>query len=107
YFANYVKDQLVKEYGARRTFGGGLRVKTTLDVDLQKAAREAIATALPPSVGPTAALVALDAKTGAVLAMVGGENYHKNQFNLATQGERQHAASFKPSVSSTPHQARN
>ena len=33
--------------------------------------------ALPPSVGPTAALVALDAHTGAVLAMVGGRNYHQ------------------------------
>jgi penicillin-binding protein 1A len=101
YFANYVKDQLVRQYGPRRAFGGGLRVKTTLDVDLQAAAREAIASALPPSVGPTAALVALDAKTGAVLAMVGGENYHKNQFNLATQGERQPGSSFKPFVLAT------
>ena len=42
YFANYVKDQLVRQYGPRRTFGGGLRVKTTLDVDLQQAARDAI-----------------------------------------------------------------
>src|SRR5205823_5967971 len=75
YFANYVKDQLVKEYGPRRTFGGGLRVRTTLDVDLQNVAREAIASVLPTSSGPTATLVALDAKTGDVLAMVGGENY--------------------------------
>ena len=51
--------------------------------------------------GPTAALVALDAHTGAVLAMVGGANYHKNQFNLATQGERQPGSSFKPFVLAT------
>jgi penicillin-binding protein 1A len=101
YFANYVKDQLVKEYGPRRTFGGGLRVRTTLDVDLQKVAREAIASTLPTSSGPTATLVALDAKTGDVLAMVGGENYHKSQFNLATQGERQPGSSFKPFVLAT------
>jgi penicillin-binding protein 1A len=106
YFANYVKDQLVKEYGPRRTFGGGMRVRTTLDVDLQKAAREAIAAVLPgsvqsPSYGPTAAMVVLDAQNGSVMAMVGGANYHRSQFNLATQGERQPGSSFKPIVLAT------
>jgi penicillin-binding protein 1A len=104
YFANYVKDQLVRQFGPRRTFGGGLRVKTTLDVDLQQAARDAIKSVLPPSSsGPTATIVVLDAKKnpGAVLAMVGGANYHKSQFNLATQGERQPGSSFKPFVLAT------
>ena len=101
YFANYVKDQLVHTLGPRRTFGGGLRVTTTLDFDLQQAAREAISSVLPTSSGPTAALVALDAQSGAVLAMVGGENYHQNQFNLATQGERQPGSAFKPFVLAT------
>jgi penicillin-binding protein 1A len=104
FFANYVKDQLVKQYGPRRTFGGGLRVKTTLDVDLQRIARQAVASVLPPSDnGPTATLVAIDVKQnpGAVVAMVGGENYHKSQFNLATQGERQPGSSFKPFVLAT------
>ena len=101
YFANYVKDQLVKRYGPSRTFGGGLKVTTTLDVNLQKIAREAIASALPASLGPAAALVVLDAHTGDVLAMVGGANYHKSQFNLATQGERQPGSSFKPFVLAT------
>jgi penicillin-binding protein 1A len=106
YFANYVKDQLVKEYGPRRTFGGGLRVLTTLDVDLQRAARDAIASVLPgsvrsPSYGPTAAMVVLDAQKGSVMAMVGGANYHRSQFNLATQGERQPGSSFKPIVLAT------
>jgi len=106
YFANYVKDQLVKQYGPSRTFGGGLRVRTTLDVDLQKLARDAIASVLPGSVlptpyGPTAAMVVLDAQKGSVLAMVGGANYHRSQFNLATQGERQPGSSFKPFVLAT------
>ncbi|HEX4677778.1 MAG TPA: PBP1A family penicillin-binding protein [Gaiellaceae bacterium] len=106
YFANYVKDQLVKQYGASRTFGGGLRVRTTLDLDLQKAARDAIASVLPgsvrsPSYGPTASMVVLDAQSGSVLAMVGGANYHRSQFNLATQGERQPGSSFKPFVLAT------
>jgi penicillin-binding protein 1A len=101
YFANYVKDQLVNRFGPRKTFGGGLKVTTTLDMNLQQMARDAIAEELPPSTGPTASLVALDARTGAVLAMIGGENYHKSQFNLATQGERQPGSSFKPFVLAT------
>ncbi len=101
YFANYVKDQLVHTLGPRRAFGGGLRVTTTLDVQLQQAARDAIKSVLPAGSGPTAALVALDAQSGAVLAMVGGENYHQNQFNLATQGERQPGSAFKPFVLAT------
>ena len=75
-----------------------MRVRTTIDLKMQDMAREAIAKELPPSIGPTAALVALDAHTGAVLAMIGGRNYHKSQFNLATQGERQPGSSFKPFV---------
>src|SRR5262249_52087621 len=98
YFANYVTDQLVQRFGTNRVYGGGLRVKTTIDLELQRLAREAVASALPPSVGPTAALVAIDPRTGAVLAMVGGRNYHRSQFNLATQGERQPGSAFKPFV---------
>ena len=101
YFANYVADQLVRQYGPRTAFGGGLRVRTTLDVGLQLLARKAIIGTLPSFAtgdGPSAALVALDARTGEVLAMVGGPNYHKSQFNLATQGQRQPGSSFKPFV---------
>jgi penicillin-binding protein 1A len=98
YFANYVRDQLIQRYGAKGVLGGGLHVTTTIDLGLQQIARNAIASALPPSVGPAAALVAVDAQTGAVLAMVGGRNYHQSQFNLATQGERQPGSSFKPFV---------
>jgi penicillin-binding protein 1A len=102
FFANYVKDQLVERYGAAKTFGGGLKVKTTLDVDLQKMTQQAIASVLPQNgTGPTAAMVVLDAQNGDVLAMVGGPNYHHNQFNLATQGERQPGSSFKPFVLAT------
>jgi penicillin-binding protein 1A len=101
YFANYVTDQLVQKFHTRGVFGGGLRVRTTIDLKMQDMAREAIAKVLPPSIGPTAALVALDAHTGAVLAMIGGRNYHQSQFNLATQGERQPGSSFKPFVLAT------
>src|SRR5438874_887016 len=42
YFANYVTDQLVRHYGTRRVYGGNLHVRTTIDLGLQKLAREAI-----------------------------------------------------------------
>src|SRR5262249_40386627 len=63
FFANYVKDQLVKRFGPAKTFGGGLKVKTTLNVNLQRMAQRAIASVLPQNgSGPTAAMVVLDAQ---------------------------------------------
>jgi len=101
YFANYVRDQLVQEFGTRKAFSGGLHVKTTIDLGLQDIARKAVLSVLPSPDGPQAALVAMNAQTGAVLAMVGGRNYHQSQFNLATQGQRQPGSAFKPFVLAT------
>jgi penicillin-binding protein 1A len=98
YFVNYVTDQLVARYGAERVFGGGLEVTTTIDLDLQEKARNAIQKILPDPNGPAAALVAIDPRTGAVKAMFGGTNFRRSQFNLATQAERQPGSSFKPIV---------
>ena len=82
-------------------FGGGLRVTTTIDLDLQKAARDAISKWLTDAEGPSAALVAIDPQDGSVKAMVGGNNYRKSQFNLAVQGVRQPGSAFKPFVLAT------
>ena len=98
YFVDYVKQQLVDRCGSGKVFGGGLRVRTTIDLRLQEQARAAIARWLPSDTGPAAALVALDPRDGRVLAMVGGDNYRESQFNLAVQGERQPGSSFKPFV---------
>jgi penicillin-binding protein 1A len=97
YFVNYVKQQLVDKYGAQVVFGGGLKVKTTIDLELQELARKSIAKWLK-DVGPEAALVAVQPRTGRVMAMVGGSNFRESQFNLAVQGERQAGSSFKPFV---------
>jgi penicillin-binding protein 1A len=94
YFTSWVEQQLVDRYGTGATFGGGLRVRTTLDVSYQQAAEQAVARIA--GVGPSAALVALDNKTGAVRAMVGGDDFENNPFNLATQGHRQPGSAFKP-----------
>ena len=65
YFVNYVKDELVARYGAGRVFGGGLKVTTTIDLDLQLKARAAIEKRPAQSrTGPAAALVAIDPRDG-------------------------------------------
>ena len=103
YFGEYVKQQLVasRQLGAKRVFGSGLRVHTTIDLRLQKLARQAIDKWLPSPDGPQAALVAINPQTGAVLAMYGGASFHQSQFNLAVQGKRQAGSSFKPFVLAT------
>jgi len=101
YFVNYVKQQLIEKYGTRKVFGGGLNVQTTIDLRLQKLAREAIQNVLKEPNGPSAALVAVRPRTGEILAMYGGDNFRQSQFNLAVQGERQPGSSFKPFVLAT------
>src|SRR5262249_4151433 len=101
YFTNYVKQQLVEHYGSGTGFGGGLPVPPTIDLNVQRMARRAIAKWLPDPHGPSAALVAIDPRNGKVLAMMGGTSYRKSQFNLAVQGERQPGSSFKPFVLAT------
>ena len=101
YFVNYVKNQLIAKYGAGRVFGGGLKVRTTIDLQMQKQARRAIEKVLRNPDGPAAALVAIDPRTGAVKAMFGGRNFRESQFNLAAQAERQPGSAFKPIVLAT------
>jgi penicillin-binding protein 1A len=95
YFSSWVSQQVIERYGATRAFDGGLQVKTTLDLDLQRAAEQAIDGYLPGPSGPGAALVAIENATGEVRAMVGGRSYNETPFNLATEGERQPGSSFK------------
>jgi penicillin-binding protein 1A len=98
YFTTWVRQQLVDEFGARRAFEGGLTVHTTLDLDLQDAAERAVNRYLANPAGPSAAVVAIDNKTGKVRAMVGGRDYAERPFNLATQGQRQPGSSIKPFI---------
>jgi penicillin-binding protein 1A len=94
YFSSWVEEQLVERYGTGTTFGGGLDIRTSLDLDLQAAAEQAVSRIA--GIGPSAALVALDNKTGGVRAMVGGGDFEHQPFNLATQGHRQPGSAFKP-----------
>jgi penicillin-binding protein 1B len=82
------------------------RIYTTIDLDLQGLAETAVKRQLERldkvyqkrGVRPQAALVALDPRTGDVLAMVGGRNYAESQLNRATDARRQPGSTFKPIV---------
>lgn len=101
YFVEYVKEQLITRYGTRTTFEGGLRVYTTLDLNKQAAAEQAVASVLNQPGDPSAALVSLEPSTSYVRAMVGGRNFSEQKFNVATQGHRQPGSAFKPFVLAT------
>jgi penicillin-binding protein 1A len=94
YYSTWVTQQLVDRLGSGRVFGGGLRIKTSIDPDFQAAAVQAISGRLA-GVGPSASLVAIDNKTGEVKAMVGGTDYANHPFNVATDGHRQPGSAFK------------
>ncbi len=107
YFLDYVKLWLKRhgEFTEAQLLGGGLRIYTTLDMQMQEQAVEAIATTLDRPDDPAAALVSIDPQ-GRVRAMVGGTDHDASEVNLAVGGDgggsgRQPGSSFKPFVLAT------
>ena len=98
YFFDFVKDQLIKEYGVERVRRGGMKVYTPISLKLQQTARKAIAGRLPNPGDPSAALVSMDPKTGYIKAMASSGDYQSSKFNLAAQGRRQPGSTFKVMV---------
>ncbi len=103
YFIDYVNRVVESRQPAEG--GDWLRVYTTIDLELQRVAEESINNQLARlekvfkgKRHPQAALVALDPKTGRVLAMVGGSSYADSQLNRATDARRQPGSVFKPVV---------
>ncbi|MCL4418344.1 MAG: penicillin-binding transpeptidase domain-containing protein [Actinobacteria bacterium] len=95
YFIEYVKQELIKEYGINKVFKGGFEIYTTLDPEMQVYAQDAIKEILPDPDDPTGAMVAMDPSNGFIKAMVGGKDFNTMKFNLATQGKRQPGSTFK------------
>lgn len=102
YFIDYVTQQLIDKYGADAVYKEGLKIYTTIDMDMQRAAEAAIQN-LPTGkadgngiLQPQGALVAIDPHNGYVKAMVGGRG--SDQFNRATMAVRQPGSAFKPFV---------
>ena len=98
HFMEHVRLALKATYGLDALYRGGLRIRTTLDMGWQRDAERAIRSYLPSPKEPEVALVAIDPRTGAIRAMVGGRNFERSEFNLATQGRRQAGSAFKPFV---------
>ncbi len=119
YFCEYVRQILEKRYGARTIYREGLRVYTTLDLNLQRIAEMAVESnlqAMEERLGyrvrysPTrkskegnlvktdyiqAALIAIDPKNGYIKAMVGGRDFSQSEWNRAVQAPRQPGSAFK------------
>lgn len=101
YFVEYVKQELIRQFGADMVFKGGLRVYTTLDLNTQAEAERAAWGILDRPDDPSVALVAIEPATGQIRAMVGGRDFARLRYNLATQGHRQPGSAFKPFVLAT------
>ena len=107
YFLDHVQGEL-GELLADADAAQHLRIYTTLDMDLQRAAYDAVTRNLrgldklfakrKDGKLPQASLVAMNAETGEVIAMVGGRDYEKSSFNRATDAMRQPGSVFKPFV---------
>ncbi|MFA6427261.1 MAG: PBP1A family penicillin-binding protein [Candidatus Magasanikbacteria bacterium] len=108
HFVLHVKQLLIEQYGLEesKVEKGGLKVITTLDWDKQQIAEKVISEdslpILEKAEADNAALVALDPKTGQILALVGSRDFNndeiKGKFNVVTQGKRQPGSSFKPII---------
>lgn len=112
HFVFFVRDLLYEEYGVETVEKGGLRVTTTLDLELQNAAQASLSAEIDSlqryRVGNGAALI-IKPNTGEILSMVGSKDY----FNTADDGqvnvvlaERQPGSSIKPIMYATAFQLR-
>ncbi len=110
YFVEHVRKYIEEKYGREALYKNGLQVYTTIDLDFQGTAEEAVESGLKEiekrekylssdiSSTPEGSLVCFDLETGHVKAMVGGRDFKKSQFNRAIQARRQTGSAFKPIV---------
>jgi penicillin-binding protein 1A len=104
YFVDYVLQQLLDRYGAETVYNGGLRVYTTVDIDMQNTLEKAMSDVLDPQFpiveGKTTVQAAgafIDQHTGAIKAIAGGRRYDKRLgLNRAVASFRQPGSAFKP-----------
>jgi penicillin-binding protein 1B len=105
YFVDHISQELQERY--RNVAIGAVDVYTTLDLHLQRIAHEALRDGLArvdqllarrKRRNAQAALIAVDPRTGDILALVGGRSYNQSQFNRATAARRQPGSVFKPFV---------
>ncbi len=126
YFMEMVRQYLDERYGSNQLYEGGMRVYTTIDIDLQHAAEEALERRIqalevrnqykktrativaeaaksgsrerPQTEYLQGAAVMIDPKNGHILALVGGRDFNESNFNRAVQAARQPGSAFKPFI---------
>ena len=109
YFTDYLMRQIERQYQGDEQSLRSLRIYSTIDLNLQRAAYDALTQNMArieeriggrtgQTAGLQAALVAMNAKTGEVVAMIGGRDYSTSQLNRATDAKRQPGSVFKPFV---------
>ena len=106
YFIENVRRYVQEKYGSDVLYKEGLEVFTTLNIQMQKAARDAVEKGLKEMEEREnyekglvqGALFAMDPKSGAIRAMVGGRDFNRSEFNRATQSRRQPGSAFKPLI---------
>src|SRR5271156_6067366 len=95
FFFEYVRQQLIERYGPKTVEQGGLKVYTTLDLNMQRLAHDAIAEVPDEPGDPASAIVTIDPHNGDIEAMAESESYEQSQYNLAADGHRQPGSTFK------------
>lgn len=96
YFIAMVRDYVSEKYGERVVYQGGLKIYTTLDLDMQKAANKAYQEGMKErEANVQAALVALDVSNGDIRALIGGRDFALSNYNRVFS-ERQPGSTFKP-----------
>ena len=93
YFSTFILSQLLEEYGANMVYKGGLKIYTTLDLEMQNFAEKALQES-----GREGAIIAIEPQSGYIKAMVGGKDFEESKFNRATQAYRQPGSAFKPFI---------
>ena len=108
YFVEYIRQKVEERFGASILYSGGLNIYTSINDELQTYAEQAVKDGLAKvearrrrtgvSQPLQASLIAIEPLTGHILAMVGGRDFSKSQFNRATQALRQPGSAFKPVI---------
>jgi penicillin-binding protein 1A len=98
FFFDFVRQQLVQRYGKRTVAQGGLKVYTTINLNMQRLARKAIAQVLNQPEDPASAIVTINPANGDIEAMAESQSYDRSQYNLVSQGHRKPGSTFKAIV---------
>jgi penicillin-binding protein 1A len=107
YFIEYVRQKVEERFGSSILYSGGLNIYTSINVDLQHYAEQALAAGILKIESRhklhvrsplQAALLAIEPSTGRIQAMVGGRDFSQSQFNRTKQALRQPGSAFKPII---------